>query len=373
MNQRQQKILASVVELYTESAVPVGSQALLERYSFDVSPATIRSDMATLEKAGYLYQPHTSAGRIPTDLGYRYFVEEIMPDDQMSLADQKNLQKELLELRAKHARLGRSTAKLLSTFSGNLAVSGIMGRPVRNAPEGTEDAGENEVYDFGMKELLEKQEFQELDEMCRLVEALDTLDEKFDLILKQVKDGKTTLLGLCAGLDRPTSGSVRLAGQDLNALDEDGLARVRNESVGFIFQNFQLMTTLTALENVLLPQELRGTAVDHDAASEWLRRVGLGDRLHHYPSQLSGGEQQRVAVARAFINRPPLLFADEPTGNLDTDTAESIADLIFELNATAGTALVLITHDPDLAHRCRRTLRMRHGAVVAESESASPG
>ena len=191
MNQRQQKILASVVELYTESAVLVGSQALLERYSFDVSPATIRSDMATLEKAGYLYQPHTSAGRIPTDLGYRYFVEEIMPDDQMSLADQKNLQKELLELRAKHARLGRSTAKLLSTFSGNLAVSGIMGRPVRNAPEGTEDAGENEVYDFGMKELLEKQEFQELDEMCRLVEALDTLDEKFDLILKQVKDGKT--------------------------------------------------------------------------------------------------------------------------------------------------------------------------------------
>jgi putative ABC transport system ATP-binding protein len=185
--------------------------------------------------------------------------------------------------------------------------------------------------------------------------------------------GKTTLLGLCAGLDRPTSGSVRLAGQDLNALDEDGLARVRNESVGFIFQNFQLMTTLTALENVLLPQELRGTAVDHDAATEWLRRVGLGDRLHHYPSQLSGGEQQRVAVARAFINRPPLLFADEPTGNLDTDTAESIADLIFELNATAGTALVLITHDPDLAHRCRRTLRMRHGAVVAESESASPG
>ncbi len=185
--------------------------------------------------------------------------------------------------------------------------------------------------------------------------------------------GKTTLLGLCAGLDRPTSGNVRLAGHDLNALDEDGLARVRNESVGFIFQNFQLMTTLTALENVLLPQELRGGDVDHKAAAEWLRRVGLGDRLHHYPSQLSGGEQQRVAVARAFINRPPLLFADEPTGNLDTDTAESIADLIFELNATSGTALVLITHDPDLAHRCRRTLRMRHGAVVAESESASPG
>jgi transcriptional regulator of heat shock response len=177
MNPRQKKILAGVVELYTESAVPVGSQALLERYSFDVSPATIRSDMATLEKEGYLYQPHTSAGRIPTDLGYRYFVEEIMPDEQMSVADQKNLQKELLQLRAKHARLGRSTAKLLSTFSGNLAVSGVIGA--------------DEVYDFGMKELLEKQEFQELDEMCRLVEALDTLDEKFDLILAQVKDGKT--------------------------------------------------------------------------------------------------------------------------------------------------------------------------------------
>ena len=181
--------------------------------------------------------------------------------------------------------------------------------------------------------------------------------------------GKTTLLGLCAGLDRPTSGSVRLAGNNLNALDEDGLARVRNESVGFIFQNFQLMTTLTALENVLLPQELRGDRPNTEAAAEWLRRVGLGDRMHHYPSQLSGGEQQRVAVARAFINRPPVLFADEPTGNLDTETAESVANLIFDLNATSGTALVLITHDPDLAHRCRRTLRMRHGAVVIDSES----
>ncbi len=177
MNERQRKILASIIELYTESAVPVGSQALLERYGFDVSPATIRSDMANLEKKGYLYQPHTSAGRIPTDEGYRYFVEEIMPDEQMSVAEQKNLQKELLQLRAKHTRLGRSTAKLLSTFSGNLAISGVIGK--------------DELYDFGMKELLEKQEFRELDEMCRLVEALDTLDERFDLILAQVKDGKT--------------------------------------------------------------------------------------------------------------------------------------------------------------------------------------
>lgn len=177
MNERRQKILAAVVELYTESAVPVGSQTLLERHDFGVSPATIRSDMAALEEEGFLYQPHTSAGRIPTDEGYRYFVEEIMPDERLSVSEQKKLQQELLTLRAKHARLGRSTAKLLSTLSGNLAVSGLVDR--------------DEFHDFGMKELLEKQEFRELDEMCRLVEALDTLDERFDLILKQVSDGKT--------------------------------------------------------------------------------------------------------------------------------------------------------------------------------------
>jgi heat-inducible transcriptional repressor len=179
MNERQQKILAAIVELYTETAVPIGSQTLLERYDFGVSPATIRSDMAVMEEAGFLYQPHTSAGRIPTDEGYRYFVEEIMPDERLSLSDQKRLQQELLQLRAKHARLGRSTAKLLSTLSGNLAVTGAI--------------GEDELYDFGMKSLLEKQEFQELDEMCRLVEALDTLDERFDLILSQVADGETRI------------------------------------------------------------------------------------------------------------------------------------------------------------------------------------
>jgi len=189
MNERQKKILATTIELYTESAVPVGSQTLLERYSFDVSPATIRSDMATLEEAGFLYQPHTSAGRIPTDEGYRYFVEEIMPDEHMSIPDQKKLQRELLELRAKHTRLGRSTAKLLSTLSGNLAVSGVV--------------GQDELYDFGMKALLEKQEFQELDEMCRLVEALDTLDEKFDLILSQVADGETHIF---IGKENPIKG-----------------------------------------------------------------------------------------------------------------------------------------------------------------------
>ena len=179
MNERHRRILAAVVELYGEAAVPVGSQSLLERFDFGVSPATIRSDMASLEDEGYLYQPHTSAGRIPTDEGYRYFVEEIMLDERLSLSDQKKLQQELLQLRAKHARLGRSTAKLLSTLSGNLAVTGAI--------------GEDEVYDFGMKSLLEKQEFQELDEMCRLVEALDTLDERFDLILKQVQDGETRI------------------------------------------------------------------------------------------------------------------------------------------------------------------------------------
>lgn len=177
MNSRQQQVLAAIVELYTETALPVGSQALLEHTDFDVSSATLRNDMALLEEEGYLYQPHISAGRIPTDQGYRYYVEEIMSDESLSINEQKKLQKELLELRAKHARLGRSTAKLLSMLSGNLAVSGVIGR--------------DELYDFGMKELLEQSEFQELDEMCRLVEALDTLDEKFDTLLKQVRDGET--------------------------------------------------------------------------------------------------------------------------------------------------------------------------------------
>ncbi len=198
-----------------------------------------------------------------------------------------------------------------------------------------------------------------LQEVSFTLDAGDTL-----AIVGPSGSGKTTLLGLCAGLDRPTGGSVHLAGQDLAQLDEDGLARIRNQSVGFIFQNFQLMVTLTALENVLIPLELRGKSDGLAAATEWLQRVGLGDRLHHYPSQLSGGEQQRVAVARAFINRPQILFADEPTGNLDGDTARRIADMIFELNATVGTALVLITHDAELARRCRRTLRMRNGTMV---------
>lgn len=177
--------------------------------------------------------------------------------------------------------------------------------------------------------------------------------------------GKTTVLGLCAGLDNPTSGEVILAGNNLSNLDEDARARVRNEQVGFIFQNFQLLPTLTALENVLVPLELRGNGVSRERGEELLSKVGLGQRLDHYPAQLSGGEQQRVALARAFINRPKLLFADEPTGNLDTDTAQRVTEMIFELNAAAGTALVLVTHDLDLASRCRRRLRLKGGVMAA--------
>lgn len=176
--------------------------------------------------------------------------------------------------------------------------------------------------------------------------------------------GKTTLLGLCAGLDTPTEGTVRLVGSDLAALDEDDRARLRNEHVGFVFQNFQLLPTLTALENVLVPAELRGSSDAAPLARELLAQVGLGDRTGHYPVQLSGGEQQRVAIARAFINRPRLLFADEPTGNLDGDTARRVADMLFELNRTAGTALVLVTHDPELAGRCGQVIRLRGGRRV---------
>jgi len=175
--------------------------------------------------------------------------------------------------------------------------------------------------------------------------------------------GKTTLLGLCAGLDRASSGEVVLDGIPLGGLDEDARARVRRDVVGFVFQNFQLMPTLTALENVMVPAELRGAGDVRPQAAALLARVGLGDRLDHYPVQLSGGEQQRVALARAFINRPKILFADEPTGNLDADTAAVIVDLLFTLNREAGTTLVLVTHDHELAARTGRVVRLRRGAV----------
>jgi putative ABC transport system ATP-binding protein len=176
--------------------------------------------------------------------------------------------------------------------------------------------------------------------------------------------GKTTLLGLCAGLDQPTSGRVELCGQDLTPLDEDERAEVRNRNVGFVFQTFRLLPTLTALENVMVPAELRGDADPRPRAAELLDEVGLGDRIGHYPSQLSGGEQQRVAMARAFINRPRVLFADEPTGNLDAETAGRIEDLLFELNETAGTTLVLVSHDQELAARTERILHLRGGQIV---------
>lgn len=176
--------------------------------------------------------------------------------------------------------------------------------------------------------------------------------------------GKSTLLGLLAGLDTPSQGEVSLLGRRLSSLDEDGRAAVRASSVGFVFQNFQLLPGLTALENVALPLELRGDREAETAARLLLERVGLGERLSHYPRQLSGGEQQRVAIARAFVTQPELLFADEPTGNLDTATGRRIADLLFELNAEKGATLVLVTHDPVLAARCQRQLRLEAGRQV---------
>lgn len=183
-------------------------------------------------------------------------------------------------------------------------------------------------------------------------------------ILGPSGSGKTTLLGLCAGLDRPTSGSVLLNGEPLADLDEDDRARVRNQHVGFVFQNFQLIPTLTALENVTVPMELRGDRTARTHGLELLRSVGLAERVDHFPAQLSGGEQQRVALARAFINRPKILFADEPTGNLDAETSSGIIEIMLELNRSAGTALVMVTHDPDVATLTERTIRLRSGEAV---------
>jgi putative ABC transport system ATP-binding protein len=177
--------------------------------------------------------------------------------------------------------------------------------------------------------------------------------------------GKSTLLGLMAGLDLPTHGTVRLAGQDLAALDEDGRATLRGRLLGFVFQSFQLLPALTALENAMLPLELAGLAEARAGATAMLERVGLGHRLDHYPKHLSGGEQQRVALARAFGVRPRLLLADEPTGNLDADTGGEIIDLMFEMNREAGTTLVLVTHDEALAHRCGRSIRLAGGRLVS--------
>jgi putative ABC transport system ATP-binding protein len=181
--------------------------------------------------------------------------------------------------------------------------------------------------------------------------------------------GKTTLLGLCAGLDRPSSGEVILSGNLLNDLSEDERASIRNLHVGFIFQNFQLLPTLTALENVMVPLELRGDKGAMKTASDLLDRVGLKERMNHYPVQLSGGEQQRVSLARAFANQPDILFADEPTGNLDTETGEKVEDLLFEINKEQGTTLVLVTHDLELANRTHRIIRLRGGKIIEDEVS----
>jgi putative ABC transport system ATP-binding protein len=179
--------------------------------------------------------------------------------------------------------------------------------------------------------------------------------------------GKTTLLGLCAGLDRASSGLVELHGTKLNGLSENQLASVRNRYIGFIFQNFQLMPTLTALENVMVPLELRGERNIKPRALDLLDKVGLAERSHHYPTQLSGGEQQRVSLARAFSNKPKILFADEPTGNLDAETSEKVVKLLFDLNKEAGTTLVVVTHDLDLAAKTQRIIRIKGGRISSDA------
>lgn len=178
--------------------------------------------------------------------------------------------------------------------------------------------------------------------------------------------GKTTLIAICAGLERPSGGSVVLDGVALHEAGEEELSRLRNQSLGFIFQSFQLLPSLTALENVMVPAEIAGERLVRGRALELLGRVGLSSRLYHYPAQLSGGEQQRVAIARAFMNQPKILFADEPTGNLDAETAAGIVELIFDLNATSGTTLILVTHDPELTQQANRVITLRAGRLVSD-------
>lgn len=205
----------------------------------------------------------------------------------------------------------------------------------------------------------------------KVLKVLD--DISFDLekgktlsIVGPSGSGKTTLLGLCAGLDRADQGSVAIQNIKLNDLTEDDRAQVRNQYVGFVFQNFQLISTLTALENVMVPIELRGEKNSQQIATELLEKVGLSDRAEHYPNQLSGGEQQRIAIARAFSNKPDILFADEPTGNLDEETGQKIEQLLFELNEQNGTALVLVTHDIELAQKTDKIIRLKGGRIIEQ-------
>lgn len=208
----------------------------------------------------------------------------------------------------------------------------------------------------------------------RQLKVLD--DISFDLeqgntlsIVGPSGSGKTTLLGLCAGLDQSDTGTVTIANIKLNQLNEDERAQVRNEHIGFIFQNFQLIPTLTALENVMVPVELRGEKGSYEIATNLLAKVGLSDRADHYPTQLSGGEQQRVAIARAFSNKPALLFADEPTGNLDDETGARVEELLFSLNQEQGTSLVLVTHDIELAKKTDRIIRLKGGRMMETDDS----
>lgn len=198
-----------------------------------------------------------------------------------------------------------------------------------------------------------------------------TLSEKDTFaIVGPSGSGKTTLLGLCAGLDTPGAGTVTLCGTVVNNLNEDEKALLRNKKVGFIFQNFQLIPTLTALENVIVPLELQGIKHAKNIGLELLEKVGLSERKDHYPSQLSGGEQQRVSLARAFSNKPQILFADEPTGNLDHETGEKVIKLLFELNADAGTTLVIVTHDMELAERTQRVLKLKGGKIISDQSTS---
>lgn len=206
----------------------------------------------------------------------------------------------------------------------------------------------------------------------RTVEILKHIDllipaGQFVAIMGASGSGKSTLLGLLAGLDSPSEGEVWIDGAEITHLQEDQLAEVRGRKLGFVFQSFQLIPTLTALENVLLPHELNGSGDGRAAAADLLRSVGLGDRLHHYPIQLSGGEQQRVALARAFVLQPPIIFADEPTGNLDSENGSHVLDLLLSRNRTSGATLVLVTHDPQVAAHADRRIILRDGAIVEDT------
>jgi putative ABC transport system ATP-binding protein len=218
-----------------------------------------------------------------------------------------------------------------------------------------------EATSVNKKYILPNSELTVLDDVSFCIEKGTTVS-----IIGPSGSGKTTLLGLCAGLDVPTSGALALMGFKLNNMNEDDRAFLRNQSVGFVFQNFQLLPTLTALENVMVPLELRGEKNVKQKAKELLERVGLKERLHHYPTQLSGGEQQRVAMARAFMNTPTILFADEPTGNLDEENATHITSLLFQMNKEEKTTLVLVTHNLELANQTQRILKMKGGRLTED-------